>query len=90
VSDTPFVETELLLAVMREEDDRAAELVEGMLPNERAALRGHLLIAASWVADVCEACGKVIRSQRDMVTVGFSFAGPRKVYHSEHAPGRSA
>ena len=46
-SRTPFVETELLLAVLEENWDRADELVAGMLPNEKRRLQGQLVDAAS-------------------------------------------
>lgn len=36
MSQTPFIETEALLAVMDDDEDRSRELLATMLPNELA------------------------------------------------------
>jgi hypothetical protein len=49
-NETPYTETEALLAVLNDDSDRLAELLDEMLPNELAALRdqaGKLSLAAS-------------------------------------------
>lgn len=56
-SKTPYAETELLVAVMEENWDRAEALVLDMLPGERRRLQGQLIDMASilqrgYVSDV--------------------------------------
>jgi hypothetical protein len=40
VADTPWIETEILLALMNSEDLHAQGLMDEMLPNELRALEG--------------------------------------------------
>lgn len=41
--ETPYVETEALLAVMNEDDERLFNVLDRMLPNELATLRDQAL-----------------------------------------------
>lgn len=41
MSETPYTETEALLAVMNDDDERLAELLAGMLSVELATLRNQ-------------------------------------------------
>jgi hypothetical protein len=64
MSETPYVETDALLAVMRGDVDEARRLVDGeMMPGERAALLGHLRELVFLVDDRnrCEGCGEPVR-----------------------------
>lgn len=41
--ETPFAETEVLMAIMEDDEEKAEALIEAMTPRERAELRhyGH-------------------------------------------------
>jgi hypothetical protein len=45
---TPFVETEALLALMNEDRDRVVRLISAMYPNERKELEGFCMRLATW------------------------------------------
>jgi hypothetical protein len=46
-SQTPFVETEFLLAVMEEDYEKAGQIAADMFPGERRKLRDVLEVASS-------------------------------------------
>jgi hypothetical protein len=62
MGETPYVETELLLAFLNEDDEAAIRLAEEMSQGERDSLLGHLvqmrdlLSAKSW----CLGCGRYL------------------------------
>ncbi len=60
MSETPFAETELLLAVMQGRHDRAVALAEDMLPSERRRFVEQLNQAADYVHYLCDTCGHYV------------------------------
>lgn len=60
MSETPYAETELVLAVMNEDDERARQLVEDMSPGERERLSGQLGRVDDYLHHVCAACGRYV------------------------------
>lgn len=49
VPETPYVETEMLLAVMNGNHDGAVELIQGMLPRELQVFSDQLRFASELV-----------------------------------------
>jgi hypothetical protein len=92
MSETPYVETDALLAVIRGDVEEARRLVdEEMMPGERAALLGHLHELAFLVDDRnrCQGCGEPVRA-RDGISIGL---GSREIWcrpcHAGRPPRRT-
>ena len=60
MSQTPFVETELLLAALNDDGDEMLRLAQGMLPNERRALATTMEAVLQTLESLCVACDQVI------------------------------
>jgi hypothetical protein len=83
VAETPYAETEALLAVLREDEDEALRIVDDMLPGERRRFVEQL-DRLSLLADDTQRCPGCNRptDPRSSVSVGQLF-GPRRHGHSE-------
>lgn len=78
-TETPYVETEALLALLNDDEERALALIADMLPNERASFAK---VAARLAALTdghcwCFRCGAAV-ALADSVT---TFARPSRTYH---------
>lgn len=85
MAETPYAETEVLLAVMRDDEEEALALLAEMTATERKALQGYAdevsRLAWSW----CAACGNPIRRGDRELSRG-PLGGPLTRYHQECAP----
>lgn len=68
MAETPYVETEVLLALLNDNEDHAIELIGGMSDYERDGFRSYLLKAADFAnnRNWCVGCRQFIEcgSQR--------------------------
>lgn len=58
MAQTPYAETEALLAVMSEDSDRARTLLDDMLPGERRTFARQVGALANMLAEYCDLCGE--------------------------------
>lgn len=79
-TETPYVETEALLAMMRGDRDEALRLVDEMLPNERASLSAAACALATFAdsRNRCPGCDRFV-PLTEAITVGL--LGPRELWH---------
>jgi hypothetical protein len=85
MAETPYAETEVLLAVMSGDEDAALALLADMTARERRALQEYAdevsRLAWSW----CAGCGNPIRRGDRELSRG-PRGGPFTRYHQECAP----
>lgn len=81
--ETPFLEANVLLAVIRGDEDEALRLLdEEFLPGERAQLVEHLNRLSILADDRlrCPGCNKPTDAMTSVLSVGF-LGGPRAHWH---------
>jgi len=65
MSQTPFVETELLLAALNDDDGEILRIAQGMFPNERRSLHATMSSLLQTLDSFCVACDQVIPEGQD-------------------------
>lgn len=84
--ETPYIETNALLAVMNGNDDEALKLVDELLPGERANLVKHLSRLSALADDRyrCRGCGQTTANNRASTVIYSGYlGGPRAAWHRE-------
>ncbi len=76
-----YLEQKILLAVMEDDDPKAAQLLDDMLPGERHELRAAALHLADLAAG-CPICGKAVVGTLEDVISGALLTGRRDCHRS--------
>jgi len=86
-----FVETNLLLAALNDDDDEMLRLAQDMLPNERRTLGAAMGAVMRMLDSFCAACDQVIPEGRDTPRsehrVYRASRNPTGAYHARCFPG---
>ncbi len=85
MAQTPWLETEALLAVMSEDEDEALRILDEMLPGERRAFVEHLDRLSLLADDTqrCQGCGKLADPLASVSRVSIGFGRSREHWHRE-------
>jgi len=90
MNQTPFVETELLLAALNDDDGEVLRLAQGMLPNERRSLHATMSSLLQTLDSFCVSCDQVIPEGRDTprseCRVYQASGNPAGAYHARCFP----
>jgi hypothetical protein len=83
--ETPYTDTEVLLAVLRGDEERAIHLLIDMTDTERKALQDAASEVERLAWSFCGGCRTPIRRGQSDVCVG-PLGGPLKRYHEGCRP----
>ena len=87
MSETPYTETEALLAILNEDDDRADDLIKAMHAFERINLAKAAQLLASMCTSRCAVCDDFIPAgSPSTATYVGGFPGGQRVLHHTDCP----